>query len=78
MTPRVPPLGYVPACICRITLYDVTLTCIPVAPKRRGRGCMQDPSGPFVPEHACAELTALLPALEAVVEMPHCDGLPVT
>ena len=41
---------------------------------------MQDPSGPFVLEHACAELTALLPALEAVVEMPHCDrdGLPVT
>ena len=36
---------------------------------------MQDPIGPFVLEHACAELTALLAALEAVVEMPHCDWL---
>ena len=33
------------------------------------------PIGPFVLEHACAELTALLAALEAVVEMPHCDWL---
>ena len=37
---------------------------------------MQGPiAGPFVLEYACAELTALLAALEAVVEMPHCDWL---
>ena len=36
---------------------------------------MQGPIGPFVLEYACAELTALLAALEAVVEMPHCDWL---
>ena len=36
---------------------------------------MQGLIGPFVLEHACAELTALLTALEAVVERPHCDWL---